>query len=64
MLARLLLILLPITFGADLPVILLFQPDVGGVAVVSGIFAIVWGVMITGIRISMLRHTVTTPEKV
>ena len=55
LLAYLLLILLPIAFGADLPTILLFQPDVGWVALISGIFAIVWGVMRTGIGISMLR---------
>ncbi len=58
MLAYLLLILLPRAFGANLPAILLFQPDVGWVAVMSGIFAIVWGVTSTDIGISMLRHTV------
>jgi CubicO group peptidase (beta-lactamase class C family) len=58
MLAYILLILLPRAFGANLPVILLFQPDVGWVAVMSGIFAIIWGVMSTGVGISMLRHTV------
>jgi CubicO group peptidase (beta-lactamase class C family) len=62
LLAYLLLILLPIAFGVDLPAILLFQPDVSWVAVISGIFAIVWGVMSTGIGISMLRQTVPRPE--
>jgi CubicO group peptidase (beta-lactamase class C family) len=61
-LAYLLLILLPIAFGADLPTIILFQPDVGWVAVISGIFAIVWGVMSTGIGISILRQTVHRPD--
>jgi hypothetical protein len=55
--AYVLLVLLPGAFGAKMSVILLFQPDVGWVAVVSGIFAIVWGVISTGIGISMLRQT-------
>jgi CubicO group peptidase (beta-lactamase class C family) len=58
LLAYILLIRLPIAFGANLPAILLFQPDVGWVAVISGIFAIVWGLLRTGIVISMLRKTV------
>jgi CubicO group peptidase (beta-lactamase class C family) len=62
LLASLLLLLLPIAFGADLPTIILFQPDVGWVAVISGIFAIVWGVISTGIGISMLRQTVHSPD--
>jgi CubicO group peptidase (beta-lactamase class C family) len=57
LLAYLLLVILPIAFGADLPTILLFQPDVGWVALISGIFAIVWGVMSTGIGISTVRQT-------
>ena len=56
--AYILLILLPITFGANLKAVILFQPDVGWMAVISGIFAIVWGVISTGIGISMLRQTV------
>lgn len=63
LLAYILLILLPVAFGADLAVILLFQPDVGWVAAISGIFAIAWGVISTGIGISMLRNTLTKPER-
>lgn len=55
LLAYLLLILLPIAFGADLPAILLFQPDVGWVAIISGTFAIAWGVVSTVMGISILR---------
>jgi CubicO group peptidase (beta-lactamase class C family) len=62
LLAYVLLILLPIAFGADLPAILLFQPDVGWVAVISGIFAIVWGVISASIGILMVRQTAPLPE--
>ena len=62
LLAYLLLILLPIAFGANLTTVLLFQPDVGWVALITGIFAIVWGAISTGIGISMSRHTVKRPE--
>jgi len=41
--AYVLLVTLPSAFGAKTSVILLFQPDVGWVAVISGVFAIVWG---------------------
>ena len=54
--ACILLVALPIAFGSKLSVILLFQPDVGWVALISGIFAIVWGLLRTGIVISTLRH--------
>jgi CubicO group peptidase (beta-lactamase class C family) len=54
--AYLLLVALPIAFGAKISVILLFQPDVGWVAVVSGVFAIVWGLLRTVILISTLRQ--------
>ncbi|HEX9331833.1 MAG TPA: serine hydrolase domain-containing protein [Anaerolineales bacterium] len=64
LLAYVLLILLPIAFGADLPAILLFQPDVGWVAVISGIFAIVWEVINTSIGLSMWRQTVKRPALV
>jgi hypothetical protein len=60
--AYVLLVTLPMAFGAKMSVILLFQPDVGWVAVVSGVFAIVWGVISTSIGISMLRQTVKRPE--
>ena len=58
LLAYLLLILLPIAFGADLPAILLFQPDVGWVVAISGILTVVWELLRTGIVISMVRKTV------
>jgi hypothetical protein len=64
LLAYLLLILLPIAFGADLPTILLFQPDVGWIALISGIFAILWSIVRMGIVISMLRQTVQRSEMV
>lgn len=62
LLAYILLILLPMAFQADLPTILLFQPDVGWVALISGIFAVVWGIVRTGIGISMLRQPVQRSE--
>jgi hypothetical protein len=49
------LVAFPSVFGAKMSVILLFQPDVGWVAVISGIFEIVWGLLRTGIVISTLR---------
>jgi hypothetical protein len=54
--AYVLLVTLPSVFGAKMPVILLCQPDVGWVAVISGVFAIVWGSLRTGIVISTLRQ--------
>jgi len=42
-------------FDANLGAVLLFQPDVGWIAVLSGAFAIVWGLLRTGIAISTLR---------
>jgi len=53
-----LLVALPIAFEANISTVILFQPDVGWVALVSGIFAIVWGVISTVIGISTLRQTV------
>jgi len=61
-LAYVLLVTLPKTFGADISTVILFQPDVGWVAAISGIFAIVWGVISTSIGISMLRHALKRPE--
>ena len=61
--AYLLLVALPIAFGAKMSVILLFQPDVGWVAVISGIFAIVWGLMRTGIVVSNLRQIFERQKK-
>jgi len=48
LIAYILLILLPSAFDANLKTVILFQPDIGWVAVVSGIFAIVWGLVRTG----------------
>jgi hypothetical protein len=55
-LAYLLLVLLPAGFGANLGAVLLFQPDVGWVAVISGSFAMMWAVISTGIGISIMRR--------
>lgn len=54
--AYVLLVTLPKTFESNISTVILFQPDVGWVAAISGIFAIVWGVINTSIGISMLRH--------
>ncbi len=56
-----LLVALPIAFEANMATVILFQPDVGWVALVSGIFAIVLGVISTVIGISTLRQTVMSP---
>lgn len=40
-----LLVTLPSAFGAKMSVILLFQPDVGWIAIMSGGFAIVWAIL-------------------
>jgi CubicO group peptidase (beta-lactamase class C family) len=56
--AYVLLVTLPSAFEANISTVILFQPDVGWVAVVGGVFAIVWGVISTSIGISMLRQTV------
>jgi hypothetical protein len=61
--AYILLVALPIAFGAKMSAILLFQPDVGWVAVISGIFAIVWGLLRIGIVISTLRQTFERQKK-
>jgi CubicO group peptidase (beta-lactamase class C family) len=60
--AYVLLVTLPKAFGANISTVILFQPDVGWVAVISGIFAIAWGVISTGIGISMLGQTAKRPE--
>lgn len=52
--AYVLLVTLPNTFGANIPTMILFQPDVGWVAVVSGVFAIVWGLLRTGLFVRYL----------
>jgi CubicO group peptidase (beta-lactamase class C family) len=56
-----LLVALPIAFEANISTVILFQPDVGWVALVSGIFALVWGVISTVIGISALRQTLMRP---
>ena len=61
--AYILLVALPIAFGAKMSVIFLFQPDVGWVAVISGVFAIVWGLLRTGIVISTLRQAFERQKK-
>ena len=60
--AYVLLVTLPIAFEASISTVILFQPDVGWVAVVSGVFAIVWGVISTDIGISMLHQAAKRPE--
>ena len=60
--AYILLVLLPIAFDSNLGTVILFQPDVGWVALISGVFAIVWGPLRTGMGISILRQTVKRPE--
>lgn len=52
--AYILLILLPRAFDANLGTVILFQPDVGWIAILSGIFAIAWGLLRTGIVIAKL----------
>ena len=60
--AYILLILLPVAFDANLGTVLLFQPDVGWIAIMSGTFAILWGLLRMGTGISMLRQTNKRPE--
>lgn len=45
--AFILLVILPIAFEAKMPVILLFQPDVGWTASITGVIAILWGLLRT-----------------
>jgi hypothetical protein len=58
-LAYILLVHLPVAFGANLGTVLLFQPNFDWVAVISGIFAIMWAVIGIGIGISILRKPST-----
>ena len=53
--AYVLLVALPKAFEVDISTMILLQPDVSLVAVVSGIFAIVWGVLRTGIVVQTMR---------
>ena len=52
--AYMLLVALPKAFESNISTVILFQPDVGWVAIISGIFAIVWGLLRTGIVIAGL----------
>ena len=56
--AYILLVTLPKAFDADISTVILFQPDVGWVAVISGVFAIVWGLISSGVGISLFRQTI------
>ena len=55
--AYVLLVVLPKAFEVDIPTMILVQPDVSWVAVISGIFALVWGLLRTGFVIVTLRQT-------
>lgn len=62
--AYVLLVILPTAFDANISTVILFQPDVGWIALVSGVFAIAWGLISSGIGISMFRQTVKRTEMV
>jgi hypothetical protein len=53
--AYVLLMTLPFAFEANISTVILFQPDVGWVAVGSGVFVTLWGPLRTGIVLSTLR---------
>ncbi|MFN8382526.1 MAG: serine hydrolase domain-containing protein [Anaerolineales bacterium] len=55
--AYVMLVTLPKAFEVDISTMILLQPDVSWVAVISGVFAIVWGLLRTGVVISTLRQT-------
>ena len=55
--AYILLVTLPTAFGAKLSVILLFRPDLVWIAVISSVFAIVWGLLRTDVVISTLHQS-------
>lgn len=61
--AYILLVTLPKAFDANISTVILFQPDVGWVAVASGVFAIVWGLLRTGIVVQTLRQTFERQKK-
>jgi hypothetical protein len=54
--AYLLLVTLAKAFDVDISTMSLLQPDVSWVAVISGVFAIVWGLLRTGVLIQTLRQ--------
>ena len=54
--AYVLLVALPKAFEVDIPTMILVQPDVSWIAVISGVFAIVWGLLRTIIVIPNLRQ--------
>jgi uncharacterized membrane protein len=58
-----LLVTLPKAFEVDISTMILLQPDVSWVAVISGVFAIAWGLLRTGIVISTLRQAFESPKK-
>ena len=60
--AYILLVILPKAFEANISTVILFQPDVGWVAAVSGIFAVVWGIISISAGIWMLRQGNKRPE--
>jgi CubicO group peptidase (beta-lactamase class C family) len=61
--AYILLVILPKAFAANISTVILFQPDVGWVAAVSGVFAMAWGVLRTGIVISTYRQVFERQKK-
>jgi hypothetical protein len=61
--AYVLLIFLPMTFGANRRAMILFQPDVGWIAVISGLFALVWGILRTGFVIYTMRQAFENHNK-
>ncbi len=52
--AYVLLVTLPKAFEVDISTMILLQPDVSWVAVASGVFAMVWGLLRTGIVIAVM----------
>jgi len=62
-LAYVLLVILPRAFEANISTVILFQPDFGWVVLVSGVFAIVWGLLRTGMVIATLRQAFERQKK-
>lgn len=54
--AYVLLVILPKAFEVDISTMILLQPDVSWVAVVSGVFAIAWGLLRTSLVVPTLRQ--------
>ncbi len=53
---------LPVLFDTPLPVMLFFQPDLIGIAMISAALALVWGLLRTGFSIWLLLRTSRTME--